>query len=446
MRNSILMLLVAACLAPASANAQSTDVAASDFDGSGRVDFVDFLDFAAAFGKASGTEGFDTKFDLDGSGIVDFGDFLIFAGHFGDSTTTVATTYLYVSDIINNRVEVVDLGTNLAIPSRSFSVDFPRGMARGAQTGLLYIATLDSLVVYNDEGLFAFAVPLTPYENPDNGVTSPPSAFKVRLNAAETVAYVSETASGAVEVIDLLTRQSTAVIPVGFNPGNMVLSPDETQLYVGIREDHIAIVDVAQAAKVDSIVTGSLAINKLALSADGNTLYAATATPDSNHASGSLIRLVSIDRATKTVTDSIQISDVSDLVDQVQEIAVNPVTNTLLVSFFRTAPAAAGSVDFAEFVGELLVLSLPSLEIASKVSIGESSAGFGISPDGRTAYVAGSEELSSGITRIFVVDLETGLRASQLPIAIQSATEFIFQSTKQALAALSTGFEFAFGF
>jgi hypothetical protein len=56
----------------------------SDFDGSGTVDFNDFLAFAPAFGQ-SVTGGADPELDLDGSGIVDFSDFLIFASFFGVS-------------------------------------------------------------------------------------------------------------------------------------------------------------------------------------------------------------------------------------------------------------------------------------------------------------------------------------------------------------------------
>ena len=49
----------------------------SDFDGSGEIDFLDFLLFAAAFNTVNPT------FDLDNSGRVDFLDFLIFAANFG---------------------------------------------------------------------------------------------------------------------------------------------------------------------------------------------------------------------------------------------------------------------------------------------------------------------------------------------------------------------------
>jgi hypothetical protein len=50
---------------------------AADFDGSGVVDFPDFLLFAAAFGTTN------SIFDLTGDGAVGFADFLVFAGQFG---------------------------------------------------------------------------------------------------------------------------------------------------------------------------------------------------------------------------------------------------------------------------------------------------------------------------------------------------------------------------
>ena len=51
--------------------------AATDFNGDGRTDFVDFFLFADAYGSTN------AKFDLDGSGTVDFADFFKFVDAFG---------------------------------------------------------------------------------------------------------------------------------------------------------------------------------------------------------------------------------------------------------------------------------------------------------------------------------------------------------------------------
>ena len=51
--------------------------ARADFDGSGTIDFTDFLGFAVAFGTS------DSAYDINENGQVDFADFLIFAQNFG---------------------------------------------------------------------------------------------------------------------------------------------------------------------------------------------------------------------------------------------------------------------------------------------------------------------------------------------------------------------------
>jgi penicillin amidase len=54
----------------------------SDFDGSGTVDFQDFVLFAAAFGKAEGEPGYQAIYDLDGDGRIALADFVVFAQAF----------------------------------------------------------------------------------------------------------------------------------------------------------------------------------------------------------------------------------------------------------------------------------------------------------------------------------------------------------------------------
>ena len=50
-----------------------------DFDGSGEVDFDDFVMFAGVFGQKN------SEFDLTGDGFVDFSDFIVFARNYGGS-------------------------------------------------------------------------------------------------------------------------------------------------------------------------------------------------------------------------------------------------------------------------------------------------------------------------------------------------------------------------
>lgn len=56
---------------------------AADFDGNGRVDFLDFLSFARVYGSVSGDGVYQAAFDLDADGQIDFSDFLSFAQVYG---------------------------------------------------------------------------------------------------------------------------------------------------------------------------------------------------------------------------------------------------------------------------------------------------------------------------------------------------------------------------
>ena len=79
-----LLLVVFMFVLVSPARGQVTAVQA-DFDGSGVVDFADFLQFVSVFGSATGDDNFQAKFDFDGSGAVDFADFLQFVNVFGQT-------------------------------------------------------------------------------------------------------------------------------------------------------------------------------------------------------------------------------------------------------------------------------------------------------------------------------------------------------------------------
>ncbi len=62
-------------------------IGAVDFDGSGMVDFNDFLLFASNFGKDELASDYDPVYDLNQDGQINFPDFLEFVRHFGRSTS-----------------------------------------------------------------------------------------------------------------------------------------------------------------------------------------------------------------------------------------------------------------------------------------------------------------------------------------------------------------------
>ncbi|MEE2753755.1 MAG: hypothetical protein VX910_07205 [Candidatus Latescibacterota bacterium] len=444
LRIIVFSVLLGISMAPSPAPAQSAELVASDFDGSGRVDFADFLDFAENFGRSFSQDNFDSRFDLDRSSIVDFGDFLIFANNFGKLTSGETETFLYIADFFSNRVQVVNTSTNLTIPSRAFTVTFPRGLAFGQQTGLVYVASTDTLFAYTDSGQQQFFVELTPFQQPVTGLLQPPGGFKVAINNDETRAFVSEDAAGIVEIIDLTNRVPLAQIAVGLLPGALTLSSDESELYVVRRTASIAVVDVVTQTVIDSIITGTLATSRIAASPDKSRLYTMTSRPDAAHTSGTAVNILRIDPAKRSVLDSVLISREEDLVAQPIDISTAADGSLVYASINRTDPGPAADFTALIQVGALIVVDTNSFSIRSEISELQLIFGFGIAEDGATGYFSGVENLTEGTFRVFVVDMVQGKLIDQLPVALNSGTEFLFTNAKEALRSAIGYIELAF--
>ena len=82
---SLIFLIYPRSLSP-QISSVATETAAPpslDFDGSGIVDFPDFLMFVSAFGAEEGQDKYDAKYDLNSDGKIAFEDFLILTDNFG---------------------------------------------------------------------------------------------------------------------------------------------------------------------------------------------------------------------------------------------------------------------------------------------------------------------------------------------------------------------------
>lgn len=86
-----------------------------DFDGSGIVDFPDFLLFVGAFGSQEGQKKYEARYDLTGDGAIGFDDFLIFASHFGKAVNQMPV-FTFASPVIRSVDENTSAGTPIGKP------------------------------------------------------------------------------------------------------------------------------------------------------------------------------------------------------------------------------------------------------------------------------------------------------------------------------------------
>ena len=89
-RSVVFLAIAMVCTAVGSAYAQTA--ADADFNGSGEVEFNDFLLFVEKFNTRQGDDEYEARYDLDSSGEVVFADFLVFVGFFGETVPAFELT------------------------------------------------------------------------------------------------------------------------------------------------------------------------------------------------------------------------------------------------------------------------------------------------------------------------------------------------------------------
>ncbi len=428
---------------------QDSSVAASDFDGSGTVDFKDFVTFARGFGKSSSDPDFDARLDLNGNGAVDFADFAIFARNFGKSVSQPARTLIYISDPdfldTFGKIEVYDAQTNLL--DRTILVPLPQGMAYSSTNRQLYVTSADTFYAFSESDVRAFTIPLKdPSEEPE-GIPQSRGGSKIALSTDHRFAFVSENQIGQVEVIDLQQKQPVAQIPVGPRPNpdqlfitmGIVATPDGSEVYVGHLGNAIAVIDAAAFSFKDSIVVENMARRRLALSPNGDRLYVPgfQIVPTPGSADSSVVaQILAIDPATRAVVDTLQVGDASDPGSYVEDLAVSNDGAFLYATLTWEFEAFSPQFDLTitQYKGKVVIVGTDSFKVAGSIEIPDADVLFnlGVSPDGKTAYVAGKEAPFEPAAQVFILDLEARQYVGPLR-GFTAPTDIKFRSGKPVL-------------
>ena len=398
------MCLAATLVLAQATTAQSIDP--SDFDGNGTVDFGDFLTFAAGFGSGSGDDGYNPALDLDASGEIDFSDFLVFATSFGNSTTAPSTTYVYIADTASGEVKAFDTSTNFQDPARRLVASTPQDVFFSNHQQRFYVSALDTFHAFDPSGAVLYTIPLT--GESDLGFVVTRAGTKMAVSPDHSTTYVSELFGPVIEIIDLNAGQSQGFIDVAQNPAELVLNAAGTRLFVshgGANSDPavapLTVIDTESRTVLDTISVGSNGVNRLAVSPVDGTLY-------TNNAIGTT--LLAIDPVSGDILHSLDVGTSDDLSTQILDVDVSPDGQFVYYTLSRIVNAIdLQGIPTIGFLGGLGILDATTFEQVGDIAIGEITANLGISPDGSTAYVSGSDNLSEipPSIKIFIVDLTT---------------------------------------
>ena len=124
---------------------------------------------------------------------------------------------------------------------------------------------------------------------------------QVPLAQAAPFAYITNTDSGTVSVLDTADNTVTASVAVGSGPGGVAVTPDGTRVYVTNRaSDTVSVLDTADNTVIATVAVGDVPFG-VAVTPDGTRVYVA------NDGSGTVSVL---DTADNTVIATVAVGDV----------------------------------------------------------------------------------------------------------------------------------------
>ncbi|MDE3258692.1 MAG: hypothetical protein OYM47_12725 [Gemmatimonadota bacterium] len=240
----------------------------ADFDDDGKVDFSDFLTFAAGFGAHRGDAGYDARFDLNGDGAIGFADFLIFTQSFG---TVISSPDGRGPDLVVAAPEVSD---NALTSGRKFTLIATarnRGSGRADSTVLRFYRSWDATISRSDRDVGSHGVRgLAALSAVEASIRlSAPSAGEYFYGACiEPVAGEADTENNCSNSVSLTVAPRAS--PAG-----------ATKLYwTDRRTDRIQRADLNGSGVEDLVTRGLDKPNGLALDVSGGKLYWADAGTD----------------------------------------------------------------------------------------------------------------------------------------------------------------------
>ncbi|KFL37060.1 hypothetical protein N788_11670 [Arenimonas donghaensis DSM 18148 = HO3-R19] len=232
--------------------------------------------------------------------------------------------------------------------------------------------------------------------------------------AAQPYAYLPNSNSNNVSVVDDATQAVVATIPVGSQPWGVSVSPDSSLVYIGNRGGSVSAIDTSTNTVVATIGVVGDAIG-VTFSPDGSVAYVVDF-------SGNVVR--AIDTATHSVVNSVAVgSNPYGLVTTpdgsklyVSNYSGNSITviDTGTFTVTGSIPAGSGPLQLAMspdgtrlvvangFNEELLIVDTATDTVTGTVGFSWRASGVAISNDGTMAVVT-----SDSFTSLVIVDLVT---------------------------------------
>ncbi len=243
---------------------------------------------------------------------------------------------------------------------------------------------------------------------------------------AQNFAYVTNSSSNSVSVIDTSTNTVVATVAVGSNPVGVAITPDGTRAYVANQlSNSVSVIDTSSNTVVATVAVGSNPVG-VAITPDGTRAYVANAFSNSvsviDTPTNNVVATVAVGRVPNfvAITPDGTRAYVTDFYDygfvSVIDTSDNTVIATVAVGGFPTGVAITPDgtrayVATAGGSGSVWVIDTSSNTVVTTVAVGTQPTGVAITPDGTRAYVA--NRFSNSVS---VIDTSTNTVLTTVPV------------------------------
>ncbi len=270
------------------------------------------------------------------------------------------------------------------------------------------------------------------------------------LNPSGTKVYVANYTSGTVSVISTASNTVTKTITLGgAGSFDIAFTPDGARAFVS-RYSTAGFIDVIDTASETATVVGGPQYSEgVAVSPDGQTLYATASNSDS---------LSLIDLTTYLISPPIAVGDFPTAVavspDGLRAYVVNNSTNTTVTVFDTVSSSVVGSIPVGDYSADIVVssdgargyvtngddnsisvLDLGTETVLTTLNTGPNPYSIALSADGRT--VAATNANSNSVS-VFSLDVDrisganrfaTAVAISQASFPSPAAVPYVFIAT-----------------
>jgi len=273
----------------------------------------------------------------------------------------------------------------------------------------------------------------------DPGFNQP---YTITLNAAGTIAYVTNSNSTTITLINTATNQVMGAIDGFDGPSGMVITPDGKKAYVnnyggpnGVGSGNattIRVVDLTTNAITGEPITVGLAPASLAITPDGAFVHVINYV-DGNPGTGTISKL--------RTSDNTVVATILGFSGPFKIAITSDGKHAYVTNF--------GSNNFSPVGTTVSVVDLTNNAITSTINLGTQPAGIAITPDGRSALVSNYNtlylgpkytKLTPGQGTVDIIDIATNtVRCNSVIVGASPADIAISQDGTHAYVSYYSG-------